>query len=104
MIEKTILSLMPETLTDQFDFKGVYVDAKGISHSLTVYDTSYFYLNVLSQYASRKVMVPEEGSEAFFLAGSLSDPLTMSLGKRTAITFDSVLISVPAGALLSVIT
>ena len=67
MIEKTIVQLMPETLTDQFDFKGVYVDAKGISHSLTVYDTEYFYLNALSQYASRKVMVPEEGAEAFFL-------------------------------------
>lgn len=67
MIEKTIVQLMPETLTDQFDFKGVYVDAEGASHSLTVYDTEYFYLNVLSQYASRKVMVPEEGAESFFL-------------------------------------
>lgn len=67
MIEKTLLQLMPAELTDEFDFKGVYIDAHGDSHELTVFDTEYFYMNVLSQYISRKCMVPEEDSTEFFL-------------------------------------
>lgn len=60
LIEKPIIECLPETITTQFDFKGIYVDQEGESHNLTIFDTSYFLMHLYQLQASRKIMVEED--------------------------------------------
>lgn len=54
--EFNIVDILPETITDQFDFKGVYVDAGGNSHNLTIFDTAYFIMHLYQLQTTRKIM------------------------------------------------
>lgn len=63
MIEKPIIDCLPETITTQFDFKGTYTDPDGVTHNLTIFDTSYFLMHLYQLQTSRKLLV-EEDNEA----------------------------------------
>lgn len=57
--EVAILDLMPETLTTQFDFAGTFTDADGVSHSVSVFDTQYFYDQIRANHECRYMLVPD---------------------------------------------
>lgn len=44
---------------------GTYIDASGVSHSLTVFDWNYFKRNVLVNYRGRKITLWDEPHSAF---------------------------------------
>ena len=58
--EKTIIEALPASPGTAFDFKGVYVDAEGASHNVTVFDTEYFTTNVIQLYRNRRLVVDED--------------------------------------------
>lgn len=68
MIESNILECLPETITDQFDFKGIYEDATGVSHNLTIFDTSYFIMHLYQLQANRKIMVDEDAPSTYLVS------------------------------------
>lgn len=63
--EMKILELIPETLTNQFDFTGTYVDKSGVSHSVTVFDTQYFYDQIRANHECRYMLVPEDEEDTW---------------------------------------
>ena len=58
--EKKIIEALPASPGTSFDFKGVYVDAEGASHNVTVFDTEYFITNVIQLYRNRRLVVDED--------------------------------------------
>ena len=58
--EKKIIEALPASPGTAFDFKGVYVDAEGASHNVTVFDTEYFITNVIQLYRNRRLVVDED--------------------------------------------
>lgn len=60
LTEKKIIEAMPASPGTSFDFKGVYVDAEGASHNVTVFDTEYFTTNVIQLYRNRRMMIDED--------------------------------------------
>lgn len=59
---------IPDNPGTNFDFKGVYVDAAGSSHNVTVFETEYFVKNIIQLYRSRLITLPDEQTEAHFKA------------------------------------
>lgn len=59
---------IPDVPGTNFDFKGVYTDAAGDAHNVTVFDTDYFVKNIVQLYRSRIITLPEENTEAAFKA------------------------------------
>ena len=68
MIEKNVLECLPETITTQFDFTGIYTDKDGHQHNLTVFDTSYFVMMLQQLHATRKILVNENTPSAHFIS------------------------------------
>ena len=68
MTESNILECLPETITNQFDFSGVYVDAAGESHNLTIFDTSYFIMHLYQLQANRKIMVDKDAPSTYLVS------------------------------------
>ena len=68
MIEKNVLDCLPETITNQFDFTGVYTDKDGHQHNLTVFDTSYFLMMLQQLHATRNILVNETNPSAHFVS------------------------------------
>lgn len=64
--EYNILDVLPETITNQFDFSGVYVDAAGDEHNLTVFDTDYFIMHLYQLQAGRRIMADETDPATHF--------------------------------------
>lgn len=64
--EKKIIEALPASPGTAFDFKGVYIDAEGASHNVTVFDTEYFTTNVIQLYRNRRLVVDED--QAGYLA------------------------------------
>lgn len=58
--EKRIIECLPEVPGTSFDFKGIYTDTKGVSHNVTVFDTSYFMTNVIQLFRNRRIVVDED--------------------------------------------
>ena len=61
-----IPEVIPESYGSMFDFKGIYTDAEGTQHNVTVFDTSYFIDHVLHYYTNRQITLPEDNAEAVF--------------------------------------
>ena len=68
MIEKNVLDCLPETITTQFDFSGVYTDKEGHQHNVTVFDTSYFVMMLQQLHATRNILVNETNPSAHFVS------------------------------------
>lgn len=63
--EYTLLDILPEgPYTNEFDFKGTYTDADGVSHNVTVFDTEYFIHNVTTLFSGRLIRLSELKSSA----------------------------------------
>ena len=65
LIEKKLIEILPENPGTTFDFKGIYVDAAGVSHNVTVFDTSYFMLNAVQLCRSRRLFVDETNPSTY---------------------------------------
>ena len=61
--EKKIIEALPASPGTAFDFKGVYIDAEGASHNVTVFDTEYFITNVIQLYRNRRLVVDEDQAD-----------------------------------------
>lgn len=61
-----IPEVIPESYGSMFDFKGVYTDAAGVDHNVTVFDTQYFIDHIVLYYYNRLITLPETNAEAVF--------------------------------------
>lgn len=68
MIEKNVLECLPETITTQFDFSGIYTDKDGHQHNVTVFDTSYFLMMLQQLHATRNILVNETNPSGHFVS------------------------------------
>ena len=66
LTDKHLIDLLPDIPAHQFDFSGTYTDAQGDEHSLTIFDTSYFIMNVTMLYAMRRIMVDSDNPQTYF--------------------------------------
>ena len=67
LIEKKLIEILPEIPGTSFDFKGVYTDAAGVSHNVTVFDTDYFIRNTLQLARSRRIFVDKDAPTTYLI-------------------------------------
>lgn len=48
------------TITNQFDFTGNYIDTDGVTHTMTIFDTTYFLTEIRHNYFNREIFIDTE--------------------------------------------
>lgn len=65
--EFKILDCIPELVTNEFDFSGVYTDINGNEFNLTIFDTSYFLMHLYQLFSFRSVLSDADDPSGHFV-------------------------------------
>lgn len=55
------------TITNQFDFKGNYIDLEGETHLMTIFTTNYFLTNLRHRYFNRELFIDTDAPDTDLL-------------------------------------